>query len=131
MILAEFGSGQVLWSMLWFFLFFLWLMLIFMVFGDIIRSDDMSGWSKALWSVFIIFVPYLGVFMYLIVRGGKMGERRAQDAQDQETAFRTYVQDAADGGGSADELAKLSELHGSGKLSDEEYAQAKAKVLDG
>ena len=74
---AEFGTGQVLWSMFWFFLFVLWIWLIIVVFSDIIRSDDMSGWGKAGWSVLIIFLPFLGVFMYLIVRGDSMGARSA------------------------------------------------------
>ena len=69
---AEFGTGQVLWSLLWFFLFFVWIMLIFTIFGDIIRSDDMGGWAKAIWSIFIIFLPFLGIFVYLIARGGGM-----------------------------------------------------------
>ena len=85
---AEFGTGQVLWSILWFFLFFVWIMLIFTIFGDIIRSDDMGGWAKALWSIFIIFVPFLGIFLYLIVRGGSMGERQMKAAKAQEAAER-------------------------------------------
>ena len=130
MIVAEFLVGQVLWSLFWFFLFFMWIMLVFSVFGDIIRSDDMSGVAKALWAAVIIFVPYLGVFMYLIVRGGKMGDRQMRRADAQEDAFRSYVQDAA-GGGSAGELAKLAELHTSGKLTDDEYAQAKSRAIAG
>ena len=130
MILAEFQVGQVLWSLFWFFLIFLWLMLVFQVFGDIIRSDDLSGWGKALWAIGILFLPYLGIFLYLIVRGGQMGQRHVERAQADEAAFRAYVQDAA-GGGSADELAKLAELHSSGRLTDEEYAAAKSRVLGG
>jgi len=130
MILAEFQVGQVLWSMLWFFLFFMWIMLVFSIFGDIIRSDDMSGGSKALWSIVIIFLPFLGVFMYLIVRGDKMGARQQRAADDQDDAYRAYIRDAA-GGGSASELAKLAELHSSGKLTDDEYAQAKGRVIAG
>jgi Phospholipase_D-nuclease N-terminal len=74
-LIAEFGTGELLWSMLWFALFFIWIWLLVMVFADIFRSPDLSGWGKALWSVFIIFVPYLGVFCYLIVRGGSMSAR--------------------------------------------------------
>ena len=69
---AEFGTGQVFWSMLWFFLFFIWIWLLIVVFGDIFRSHDLSGWGKALWTIFVIFLPYLGVFVYLIARGHKM-----------------------------------------------------------
>ena len=75
MVLAEFGTGQVFWSMLWFFMFFIWIWLLIVVFGDIFRSDDLSGWGKALWTIFIIVLPYLGVFVYLIARGHKMQER--------------------------------------------------------
>ena len=69
---AEFGTGQVFWSMLWFFMFFIWIWLLIIVFGDIFRSPDLSGWGKALWTIFIIVLPYLGVFVYLIARGHKM-----------------------------------------------------------
>jgi len=78
----------------------------------------------------IIFVPFLGVFMYLIVHGGKMGARQQWAVDDQDAAFRSYVRDAA-GGGSADELTKLADLHSSGKLTDDEYAQAKGRVIAG
>ena len=128
LLAAEFGSGQVLWSIFWFFLFFMWIWLVITVFADIIRSDDLSGWAKALWSVFIIFVPYLGVFLYLIVRGHKMSENAAKAAQQQEAAMRAYIQDAASSGGVADELAKLAELHANGTLDDEEYANAKSRA---
>ena len=128
MILAEFQVGQVLWSMFWFFLFFLWIWLVISIFMDVFRSNDLSGWGKAAWTIGIILLPFLGVFIYLIVRGQSMGERSVQQAQANEQAFRSYVQDAA-GGGSADELAKLAELHANGTLSDDEYARAKAKVL--
>jgi len=120
----------VLWSILWFFLFFVWIMLIFTIFGDIIRNHEMSGIAKALWSLFIIFIPFLGIFIYLIVNGGKMGERQVQAAQAQEAAMQDYIRTTASGGGSeADQLGKLAELHAGGKLDDAEYAAAKAKVI--
>ena len=130
LIAAEFGTGQVVWSILWFFLFFLWIMLIFSVFGDILRSDDMGGVAKAIWAILIIFLPYLGVFAYLIIRGGKMGERQMKAAQSQEAAVQDYIRTAAGGGPSAaDQLATLAGLHTSGKIDDAEYAAAKAKVI--
>ncbi len=130
MLFAEFGSGQVLWSMLWFFLFFIWIWLLIVVFGDIFRSPDLSGWSKALWTIFIIVVPYLGVFVYLIARGHKMGEHAAQQAAAQEAQMREYVQNvASSGGGGADELAKLAQLRDQGVISEDEFQQAKAKAL--
>jgi hypothetical protein len=133
LLAAEFGTGQVLWSLLWFFLFFVWIMLIFTIFGDIIRSDDMGGWAKAIWSVFIIFLPFLGIFIYLIVRGGGMSERQAAAAQKQNESMQQYIRATAgtDGGtSSADQLAKLADLHASGQLDDAEYATAKAKVIN-
>ena len=130
-MLAEFGTGQVFWSMLWFFMFFIWIWILVVVFGDIIRSRDLSGWGKALWSIFIIFLPYLGVFVYLIARGGKMQERAMERASEHDAMMRSYVQNVAGSGGgsTADELARLAELHNQGVLNEAEYAQAKAKAL--
>jgi Short C-terminal domain/Phospholipase_D-nuclease N-terminal len=131
MLFAEFGTGQVFWSMLWFFLWFIWIWLLIVVFGDIFRSRDLSGWAKALWSIFIIVLPYLGVFVYLIARGQKMGEHAAQAAAAQEAQLRQYVQDVAStsGGGAADELAKLAQLRDQGVISEDEFQRAKAKAL--
>jgi hypothetical protein len=127
----EWHVGQVFLSMLWFFLFFIWIWLLIMVFADIFRDHKMSGWGKAAWIIFVIIVPYLGVFVYLIARGGKMGERAAARAQAQDEAFRQYVQQTAGtpSAGTADELARLAQLREQGILDDAEYAQAKAKVL--
>src|SRR4029453_12168438 len=103
MLLAEFGTGQVFWSMLWFFLWFIWLWMLIVVFGDIFRSDDLSGWGKALWTIFVILLPYLGVFGYLIARGHKMQERSMKVAAEQEAQLRNYVQNVAStSGGAAD-----------------------------
>jgi hypothetical protein len=135
MLLAEFGTGQVFWSMLWFFLFFIWIWLLISLFGDIFRSADLSGWGKALWSIFIIIVPFLGVLVYLIVRGNSMQERALQSAANQEAQFRGYVQSVAatsggsGGGGAADELAKLADLRDKGVISEQEFQAAKAKTL--
>jgi hypothetical protein len=130
LIAAEFNVAQVVWSMLWFFLFFLWIMLIFSIFGDIMRSDDLGGVGKALWSILIIFLPFLGIFLYLILRGGKMGERQMAAAKQQNEAMQDYIRTTAGGGSSAaDQLAKLAELHSAGKIDDTEYATAKAKVI--
>ncbi len=130
-VAAEFGTGQVLWSIFWFFLIFMWIWLVITIFADIIRSDDMNGWAKAAWSIGIIFFPYLGVFIYIIARGGKMTERQVQAAQAQEAAFATYVkQTAGDGASDADQLAKLADLHANGKIDDAEYAAAKAKIIN-
>ena len=130
MTLAEFGTGQVFLSMMYFFLFFIWIWLLIVVFGDIFRSQDLSGWSKAIWCIFIIFLPYLGVFVYLIARGGKMHEHAVAAAQAQDQAMRSYVQSVAgSGGGTADELARLADLREKGVISDAEFEQLKAKAL--
>jgi hypothetical protein len=131
MLLATFGTGQVLWSMLWFFCFFILIWLLIVVFGDIFRSDDLSGWAKAAWTIFVIFLPYLGIFVYLIARGGKMQKHAVQEAQAQDTAFRQYVQSAVNtnGGSAADQIAKLADLRDKGAISEAEFQQAKAKAL--
>ncbi|HZB43233.1 MAG TPA: SHOCT domain-containing protein [Ilumatobacter sp.] len=131
MLLAEFGTGQVFWSMLWFFLFFIWIWLLISLFGDIFRSADLSGGAKAMWTIFIIILPFLGVLVYLIVRGNSMQERALKQAADQEAQFRGYVQTvaASGGGGSADELAKLADLRDRGVISEAEFQAAKVKAL--
>lgn len=127
---AEFGTGQVLWSIIWFFLFFIWIMLIFQVFGDIFRSH-ISGLSKALWTIGIILLPYIGVFLYLIVHGSGMAQRQAQSVQQSDEAMQAYIRKAAGTGTTADELTKLAELHNAGKLDDTEFAAAKARLING
>lgn len=130
MLLAEFGTGQVFWSFLWFFLWIIWLWLLIVVFTDIFRSPDLSGWGKALWTIFVIVLPYLGVLVYFIARGHKMSEHAIQQAQAQDAQMRNYVQSVAGSSTStADELARLAELRDKGTLSPEEFAQAKAKLL--
>jgi hypothetical protein len=131
LLAAHFGVGQMLWSIFWFFLFVLWIMLVFQVFGDIIRADDQSGVSKAVWAAFIIFLPYLGVFMYLIIHGASMGARQARAAQQREAAVEGYIRSAAGTPSAADQLSSLAELHSKGKLSDAEYTAAKTKVIGG
>jgi hypothetical protein len=127
---AEFGTGQVLWSMLWFFLFFIWIWLLIVVFSDIFRSRDLSGWGKALWAIFVIVLPYLGVFVYLIARGQKMHEHAEQAAQQQDAAMRGYVRSVATpGGGAADEINRLADLRDKGVISEEDFQRGKAKVL--
>jgi putative oligomerization/nucleic acid binding protein/phospholipase D-like protein len=126
---AEWGTGQVFWSMLWFFLWFIWIWILIMVLMDIFRSHDLSGWGKTLWVLFVVFLPYLGVFVYLIARGHKMSEHAAQAAQAQDAAMRQYVQQAAGSPSAADELAKLADLKAKGVIDDAEYDRLKAKAL--
>ena len=128
---SDFGTGQVFLSMLWFFLFFIWIWLLIMVFADIFRSHDMGGWAKALWVIFVIFLPYLGVFVYLIARGHKMAEHAQQSAEAQDLAAKAYIRDAVSPSGTstADELAKLADLRAQGVIDDNEYNSLKAKLL--
>ncbi len=117
------------WTILEIFLWVLWIWVLIYVFIDIFRSRDLSGWAKALWFVFVLFIPLIGVLVYLIVRGGKMHERAVQEAQQQDREFRRYVQDAASQGTPADQLAKLAELRDRGVITAEEFEREKAKVL--
>lgn len=122
------------WTMLWFFLWVLWFILLFRVIFDIFRDDDMSGWAKAGWLVFVIVVPFLGVLVYVIARGRGMGKREIAQARAQQQAFDSYVREAAQGSGpvsSVDELARLSEIRARGDISDEEFRRAKELVLSG
>lgn len=120
-------------TMLWFFLFIAWLWLLFAVFADIVRSRDMSGGAKALWSLFIIILPLVGTLIYLIARGGGMAERTAAEAQRREEQLRDYVRtvttDTATGASTADELAKLAQLRDAGTITPEEFETQKAKLL--
>ena len=130
MVLADFGTGQVFWSMLWFFLFFIWIWLLIVVFSDIFRSHDLSGWGKALWTIFVILLPYLGVFVYLIARGHKMSEHALESAKAQDAAMRAYVQEAAGTAASpASQLSQLADLKQQGLLTEQEFAAQKAKIL--
>jgi hypothetical protein len=118
-------------TMLYFFLFVIWIWLLISVFVDIFRSHDMGGVAKALWVIFIIILPFLGVFVYLIARGGKMHERAAQQAAQQQKAFDQYVKQTAGASAdtTADQLAKLADLKSQGVLTDAEFDAQKSKIL--
>ncbi|MFF3836556.1 SHOCT domain-containing protein [Streptomyces sp. NPDC001930] len=123
---------NMFWTMLMIFLWVLWFMLLFRVIGDIFRDDELGGWGKAGWTILVILLPFLGVFVYLIARGRGMGERELNRARQNEEQFRSYVRETAGTGGSgghAEELARLAELKDSGAITEAEFAQAKAKVL--
>jgi hypothetical protein len=130
MLASDFGTGQVFWSMLWFFLFFIWIWILITVFADIFRSHDIGGFTKFLWVIFVIFLPYLGVFVYLIARGHKMSEHALEAAQANDAATRAYIQQAAGtSGSSADELARLADLKAQGVIDDAEFAKMKSKIV--
>lgn len=117
-------------SMLWVFLWIAWIWLVISVFIDIFRSDDLSGWGKALWSLAVLFLPFLGVFIYLIARGGAMQERRINDYTQQQQASNEYIRSVASTGtGVADELTKLGQLRDQGTITQAEYDSQKAKLL--
>ena len=130
MLATNYPILDVFLTTLYFFLFIIWIWLLIMVFMDIFRSHDMGGVAKALWVIFIIILPFLGVFVYLIARGGKMHERAARQAADQQKAFDQYVkQTAGSSDTSADQLSKLADLKSQGVLTDAEFDAQKAKIL--
>jgi len=131
MVAYDYPLGGVFLSMLYFFLFFIWIYILITVFIDIFRSQDMNGWVKALWAIFVIIVPFLGVFVYLIARGGKMQERSVRDAAQQQSDFDAYVRQTAGTSGTdvASQLSELADLKAQGVLTDAEFEAQKAKVL--
>ena len=120
---------NVFWTILEVFLWIAWFWLLITIVIDIFRSRDLSGWAKALWLLFVLVIPLIGVLVYVIARGGKMHERAERQAQAQNEAFRSYVQEAASTTSPADQLTKLADLHDHGSITDDEYAREKAKVL--
>ncbi len=140
MLLAASSNYPVLdlfWTIIEFFLWVIWIWILIMIFIDIFRSHDLSGWAKALWFLFVLFIPLIGVLVYLIVRGGSMHERSVRQAQrDADAFYSSYGRHAAAGGGdgggdasTADQLAKLADLRDRGVLTPEEFEKEKAKIL--
>jgi hypothetical protein len=130
MIGTTWGSGQVAYSILWFFLFFVEIWLSISIFIDIFRSHDLKGWAKAAWIVLVFVLPFVGILAYLIIRGNEMRAHQIQAAQDQEAFARTWIQHAAGGHSAADELSKLAALRDSGALTEAEFERMKAHVID-
>lgn len=121
---------DLFWTMLMIFLFIAWIWLLVMIFTDIFRRHNMSGWGKAAWVILLFILPLLGALIYLIANGGDMEARRASDMASMESAQKDYIRQVAGSGPSAaDELSKLAALHDNGKLTDEEFAAQKAKLL--
>src|ERR1700685_4656160 len=129
MLASSYPILDIFLTTLYFFLFIIWIWLLIMVFMDVFRSHDMGGLAKAAWVIFIIILPFLGVLVYLIARGGKMHERAAEQAAQQQKAFDAYVKQTASSGSSADELAKLADLKAKGTITDAEFDAQKAKIL--
>ncbi len=129
MFASDYPLLSIFWSMLFFFVFFLWIFLLIQILIDVFRSHDLSGGVKALWVLFIIILPFLGVLVYLIARGGKMHEHQLQAAKEQKQEFDTYVRQAAGAESTADQLHKLADLKDRGVISDAEFDAQKAKIL--
>ena len=121
----------IFWTILEVFLWVIWFWILITVFIDIFRSSDLSGWAKALWFVFVLFIPLIGVLVYLIARGGSMHDRAAREAQQQDAEARRYIQQAAAEApaSAADQLTRLADLRDRGVISDAEFDREKAKVL--
>lgn len=121
---------DVFWTMFQIFAFVIWFWLLFIALMDVFRGSDLSGWGKAGWTIFVLFLPLIGVLTYLIVRGRSMHKRTAQQAAQREEAFRGYVREAAGlSASSADQLAKLADLRQRGVITSDEFEQEKSKVL--
>jgi hypothetical protein len=127
LIAADYPFLDILWTMIVFFAWVAWLWILFTVFVDLFRRDDIGGWGKAAWIVFVIVLPFLGVLIYLIAQHDGMRERSMRRAEAQQTAFDQYVRETA--GGSAAEIAKAKELLDAGTITQEEFDAIKAKAL--
>ena len=126
--MVAFSFWEAIWLIFVTFLFITVLMMLFSVIVDLFRDDSLSGWGKAAWIVFLIILPLIGLLIYVIARGKGMADRSAREQAEAKQSFDSYVRDVA-GGGAASELEKANALHAAGKLSDEEFAQLKAKIL--
>lgn len=130
----DFPLLSMFWTMLWFFLWVMWFVLLFRIIGDVFRDDSLSGWGKTGWLLFVVLLPFVGVFVYVIARGKGMGARDAAHVRARQKAFDDYVRETAGApaaGSSVDELARLAEIRDRGALSDEEFRRAKELVLSG
>ena len=130
-MLAAYTFGQAMWTMFVFFMWILWFWLLFTVFGDLFRRHDIGGWGKAGWTVFVILLPFLGVFVYLIAEGRAMGERSMKQAQAAQADMDTYVRTVASSATASDQIAKGKELLDSGAITQAEFDQLKARALAG
>jgi hypothetical protein len=128
-LLADYSQGSVLLSMLWFFLFILWFWLLFTVFADLFRRHDVSGWGKTGWIIFVILLPFLGVFIYLIAEGKGMAERNVKQMQSSQAEMDNYIRSVSSSGGATGEIAQAKQLLDSGAITQAEYDQIKSKAL--
>lgn len=129
LLAADYALGEALWTVFVIFLWIIWFWLLIAIFGDLFRDHETSGAAKAVWFIVILFLPYLGILIYLIARGGGMAERAAAQQQAAKAEFDSYVKQTAGAGGSAAEIAHAKELLDSGAITQAEYDQLKAKAL--
>ncbi len=129
MPLASFGSGDALVLVVEIFFFIIWIWILIFILTDLFRDHELSGWWKAIWVLFLVFIPFLTALVYLIARGGGMRDRAIAAQAEAQKQMDSYVRQTVGAGSTADELAKLAELHKAGSLSDSDYEAAKAKVL--
>jgi hypothetical protein len=131
MVLADVSFGDIFWSMLWFFFLFIWIIVLFHVLTDLFRDHSLSGLAKTLWVLFLVFLPFLAVFVYLIARGPGMTERAAAQHQRAQQQFEGYVRDVAATSGAtpAEQIAKAKELLDAGAIDQSEFDRLKAKAL--
>jgi Phospholipase_D-nuclease N-terminal/Short C-terminal domain len=128
-LLADMNVWNVFWDMLWFFFLFLWILILFHILGDLFRDHETSGWAKALWCIALIFLPFLTVFVYLIVRGNGMAKRSIAYQQQAKSEFDDYVRSTASAGSSADQISQAKALLDAGTISQDEFEKLKAKAL--
>jgi hypothetical protein len=128
---SSYPALSVFWTIVEVFLWVLWFWILIMVLIDIFRSSDLSGFAKAMWFLFVLFIPLIGVLAYLIIRGSSMHERQRREAQRQDQEFRSYVQEAAGPRSPADELTKLAGLRDHGVITTDEFEREKSKILSG
>jgi Short C-terminal domain/Phospholipase_D-nuclease N-terminal len=129
MFAAEYPFLDIFWTMLIFFMWVIWIWILVTVLIDLFRRHDISGWGKAAWTLLVIVLPFLGVFMYLITQGSQMAERRSEEMRASRASFDSYVREAAGGSGPSDQIAKAKELLDSGAIDQAEFEQLKRKAL--
>lgn len=129
MVLADFGLGEALLVALEIFFFVIWIWILITILSDLFRDHETSGWAKAVWVLFLVFIPFLTALIYLIARGGGMRDRTIKAQAEARQHMDAYIREQAHGGSAADELHKLNELKEKGAITSEEFEQAKAKVL--
>jgi hypothetical protein len=128
MLIADFSFGEALLTVIWIFLFVAWIMVLFTIVGDLFRDHQLSGWAKAIWIFFLIFIPFLTALIYLIVRGHGMRDRSIKEQAEVRRHFESYVRETA-GTTPVDELHKLNDLKEKGAISGEEFERMKAKLI--